>query len=331
MNKIESIRIRGFRSLADVELKNLPNVSVMIGPNGSGKSNLIRFFEMMSWMLRSRRLNDFVQERGGGADDQLFQGRRVTPLIEAAVTIGTEVGRNEYRFTLVWAQPDRLIFTDESFRFSSDGTNTQADWQSLDSGHGESRLVEAAQRQAPERNLTTAKTILHLLRNCAVYQFHDTSHDSRFKQKWDVENCSQLRSDGGNLAPVLLRLEREDVRRYELNLPADYAGAADLRPLRYRRRAWESLAPLACERFRQDHRCTFDLGRVAALLCPRHSAQSSFRNVARCAAHRRTGIGVASGSGRAYRSDDSSASVRSAKLLSQLNLRCWWTCLTWTR
>ena len=216
MNKIESIRIRGFRSLADIELTDLPNVSVMIGPNGSGKSNIIRFFEMLSWMLRSRRLNDFVQERGGGADDQLFQGRRVTPLIEAAVSIRTEVGRNEYRFTLVWAQPDRLIFTDESFRFSRDGIDAQPDWQSLGSGHGEARLVDAAQEQFSDVNATTARTVLYLLRNCVAYQFHDTSHESRFKQRWDVEDCSQLRSDGGNLASVLLHLEREDIRRYEL-------------------------------------------------------------------------------------------------------------------
>ena len=50
--RIESVRIRGFRSLADVELTGLQNANVLIGANGSGKSNFVRFFEMMSWMLR---------------------------------------------------------------------------------------------------------------------------------------------------------------------------------------------------------------------------------------------------------------------------------------
>ena len=77
-SRIESVRIRGFRSLADVELTNLRNANVLIGANGSGKSNFIRFFEMMSWMLRSRQLGEFV-ERHGGADDQLYGGNRVTP------------------------------------------------------------------------------------------------------------------------------------------------------------------------------------------------------------------------------------------------------------
>ena len=42
--KIDRVRIKGFRSLADVEMSGLPDVTVMIGANGSGKSNFIRFF-----------------------------------------------------------------------------------------------------------------------------------------------------------------------------------------------------------------------------------------------------------------------------------------------
>ena len=69
--KIDSISIKGFRSLADISVSGLPNVTLMIGSNGSGKSNIIRFFDMLSWMLKSRRLAEFVA-RNGGADDQLF-------------------------------------------------------------------------------------------------------------------------------------------------------------------------------------------------------------------------------------------------------------------
>ena len=65
-------------------------------------------------------------------------------------------------------------------------------------------------------NATTAKVIVNLLRNCAVYQFHDTSDTSDFKKRWDVEDNNQLRTHGGNLAAVLYRLEREDIKRYEL-------------------------------------------------------------------------------------------------------------------
>ena len=94
--KIESIHIRGFRSLADVQLRDMPRVAVMIGANGCGKSNIIRFFDMLSWMLRSLRLQDFVQMQGG-ADDQLFAGRKRTPQLEAELCLTTELGRNDYR------------------------------------------------------------------------------------------------------------------------------------------------------------------------------------------------------------------------------------------
>ena len=93
--RIESVHIRGFRSLADVELDGLGETVVLIGANGSGKSNLIRFFEMLSWMLRARRLAEFI-ERQGGADDQLFGGRKGTPIIQAELRLRTDQGRNDY-------------------------------------------------------------------------------------------------------------------------------------------------------------------------------------------------------------------------------------------
>ena len=213
---IESLHIRGFRSLADVEIESLPRVALLIGANGSGKSNLICFFELLSWMLKSRRLAEFVG-RQGGADDQLFRGSKVTPRIEAEISMRSEGGRHEYRFALDYADPDRFIFSSEAFRRLADSdAGADEGWTELGSGHSEARLVEVAQgREFDEPERTAAQTILHVLRGCATYHFHDTSGSSRMKQSWDVEDAVQLRPDGGNLGPVLLRLERHEIRRYE--------------------------------------------------------------------------------------------------------------------
>ena len=214
--RIESVRIRGFRSLADVELSNLRDANVLIGSNGSGKSNFIRFFEMMSWMLRARRLGEFVQ-RHGGADDQLHGGNSVTPRLEAELALRTDAGRNDYRFTLSHAHPDRFIFTREEFRFSDTSRPTEPDWQPVGSGHPEAAILDVARSQpSPGVNPKTAGVIVNLLRNCAVYQFHDTSDSSNFKKRWDAADNDRLRAHGGNLAAVLHRLEQEDVRRFEL-------------------------------------------------------------------------------------------------------------------
>ena len=213
-NRIESLHVKGFRSLADVKINEMPNAAVLIGANGSGKSNLIRFFELMNWMIGARRLDEFVQ-RQGGADDQLFGGNKISPGIEAELAMRTDAGRNDYRFALVRAHPDRFMFTEEAFRFTRDGFGASTRWQSIGSGHTEAKIVEAAQPAASvDIDHEAAGMLVRLLRRCAVYQFHDTSDESRLKTNWEAEDSSTLRSDGGNLAAVLLCIEREDLRRF---------------------------------------------------------------------------------------------------------------------
>ena len=71
-------------------------------------------------MLGSARLREFV-ERQGGADDQLFGGNRRTPSLECEIALRTAGVRNDYRFALTYAHPDRFFFTEECFRFKRDG------------------------------------------------------------------------------------------------------------------------------------------------------------------------------------------------------------------
>ena len=152
----------------------------------------------------------------GGADDQLFGGNRVTPRMEAELALRTEAGRNDYRFALAHAHPDRFVFTEEAFRFSGTDRQTEARWQHAPSGQSEAAIVDVAQAPpSPGVNPTTARVIVHLLKSCNVFQFHDTSDTSNFKKRWDVEDNNYLRTHGGNLAAVLHRLEQEDVRRFE--------------------------------------------------------------------------------------------------------------------
>ena len=178
---------------------------------------------MLNWMLRFSRLGEFV-ERHGGADDQLFGGSSTTSRMRAELSLRTNAGRNDYRFTLAHAHPDRFMFVEEAFRFSRQGLGTEARWNRFASRHGEAAIVKSAQSIDPfdfleffhsEINQVTARVIVRLLRSCVVFQFHDTSDSSNFKKRWDVEDNATLRSDGGNLAPVLLRLENEDNRRFE--------------------------------------------------------------------------------------------------------------------
>ena len=157
--------------------------------------------------------------RHGGADDQLFGGNRVTPRLEAEISLRTDAGRNDYKFALSYAHSSshnggRFFFSEESFRFRTNIVTYP--WQSFEGGHSEAEIVVAAQSmEYPGFDTQTARVIVGLLGNCAVYQFHDTSYASNLKKNWDVNDNNHLLSHGGNLAAVLYRLEQEDIRRYE--------------------------------------------------------------------------------------------------------------------
>ena len=210
---IESVRIHGFRSLGDVELSRLPRATVLIGANGSGKSNFLRFLYMLNWM-KGRRLGDLV-ERHGGADDYLYDGSEVTPSIDAAIGLRTNVGLSEYRFVLSHAQPDRFFFSKEAFRFVGATSSPDAPWQCLGSAHRESMIVEAAQSDRIEHEeRDAARTIVSALKDLAPNQFNDIF--TGLRKSIDIDDNTHLHIHGGNLAAILYRLEQEDVKRYDL-------------------------------------------------------------------------------------------------------------------
>ena len=210
MNRIDSLRIKGFRSLADVRLDDIPNPMVLLGANGAGKSNVLRFFQLLS-ALADRRLGEFVQRRGG-ANDQLFGGRQHTDRIEADVSFQTAFGNNTLSFLLERVDPDHFMFASEAFhvlphrgRVGRNYGPYRTDWES-------GFVLAACSRGGDDRS----KAAVNLLRDCKVYQFHDTSSTSPLKTRWDAEDGHRLLEHGGNLVPVLILLREHDLPRYEL-------------------------------------------------------------------------------------------------------------------
>ena len=174
--RIESIKIRGFRSLADVEMTGMPQATVLIGANGSGKTNLMRFLDMLSWMLGARRLQEYVQ-RQGGADDQLFGGSATTPFMEAVIRMQTPWDLRDYAFTLAHAHPDRLLFANERFRVSAIGSGTESNWHHFREGHLEAKVVEVAQSPdvVPADVSHDASLVVFLMSDWEIFRFQDTS------------------------------------------------------------------------------------------------------------------------------------------------------------
>ena len=95
---IESLRVRNYRALRDVELKKITPLSVFLGPNGSGKSTLFDVFAFLTecftdglrsaWEKRER----FKELRTRGSDDPIefelkYRETPKTPLITYHLTI----------------------------------------------------------------------------------------------------------------------------------------------------------------------------------------------------------------------------------------------------
>ncbi len=239
MKKINSISIKGFRSLADVELTDLPNVVVMVGANGSGKSNFLRFFEMLQRMMEYGEIDRFVQF-SGGADDQLFGGAEVTQQIEAQVAFDNDKDYYDYRFCLGYAEPNNLVFSEEAYRFwhkdqepslfnsgishEEHDPSLEAAWHHFKGIHNDAKIVRyrcdndgfgAKNGESCSPKCLAGKEIVNFYKNCYIFHFSDTSNTSAMKISWDIYDRAKMRPDGGNLATILMSLEQNDKLRYD--------------------------------------------------------------------------------------------------------------------
>ena len=205
MARLESLTIRGFKTIHELNDFQLGNLTVLIGPNGAGKSNLIGFFRMLNWLV-DRNLQEYVG-REGGASLLLHDGPQVTPHLEASLNLSAQQGANEFRFRLSHAAEDTLLFVDEAYRFTPQG-RIAGNWTSMGAGHRESKVMAEA-----EAGRTSPKALRFILRKLIVHQFHNTSATARIRQKWSEDDNRWLKEDAANLAPFLARL-RESAPPY---------------------------------------------------------------------------------------------------------------------
>ena len=202
MSRIDSITIRGYRSIKEATLRLRP-LNVLIGANGAGKSNVVSFFKMMNELMAGR-LQQYVASTGD-ATSNLHFGPRITPQLEAEFEFETDSQDvDTYRMRLGHAAGDSLIFTEECLLFRRSGFTSDREEQ-LGPGHKESLIASTADGDGPMA--ATAGVFRFLLNHCRVFHFHDTSPTSRVRSYGYVGNSKRLIPDAGNLAAVLYRLE----------------------------------------------------------------------------------------------------------------------------
>jgi predicted ATPase len=206
MEVLKRVRLEGFRSIKNAEI-SFRALNIMIGANGAGKSNFVSFFRMMNEMMGGR-LQQCIST-SGRAQSNLYFGPKVTPQMSAQLEFDTVTGLDTYYMRLFHAAGDSLVFAEETLSFLRTGWPKPQE-VSLGPGHQETRIGELAN----EGN-RVAQTFRHLLNNCRVFHFHDTSQSARVRHYHYVGNHRFLMPDAANLAPVLYRWKQESESVYQ--------------------------------------------------------------------------------------------------------------------
>ncbi len=206
--RLESITIKGFKTIRELKDFRPGQLTVLIGPNGAGKSNFLSFFRMLySLSYGTATLQSQVGFQGG-ASKLLHDGPAVTPEIDARLRFHSDAGDIDYHCRLAYAADDTLIYAGESYRLTTRDKNKKTSWQAAPG-----RRTSLLSDYETANDITTV--IANAFRNNSVFHFHDTSMTSHLRRKAEVTNDRPLRPDGHNIAPFLCRLQKREGKSYQ--------------------------------------------------------------------------------------------------------------------
>lgn len=99
--KIETIRIKNFKCLQDIELTNLPSFCVFVGKNGSGKTTLFRVFAFLKNCLDHNIRTALNIEGGRNGFKEVVTRGHETERIEIEIQFRMEIARSNRLVTYV--------------------------------------------------------------------------------------------------------------------------------------------------------------------------------------------------------------------------------------
>ena len=218
MPALESIAIKGFKSIRDIEVE-LRDINVLIGANGSGKSNFLEVFSFLQAIhafnsnldLEGEVLRHYVA-RAGGAEKLLHFGSKETEEVE--IHIQFQDPSEKYAISLNASDPDTLSLGSMVAVVSPTSSKEPLPDERLmqyDYGSGE-KIAGAEIGYAGD-------ILFRLLSSWLLYHFHDTGRSAPIKKTANLHDNRYLRPDGSNLAAFLylLREKHEDSYRFLRN------------------------------------------------------------------------------------------------------------------
>lgn len=206
MAELDTITIKGFKSIASIEKLKLGAINVVIGPNGSGKSNFIGVFAFLH-AIREGHLQEYVI-RAGGAEKVLHFGSKVSKRIHLHISFCE--GENQYELDLIPTATDELAPKAEYVAFWNKGKYPKGPIEQSVSRNGKEAGISAPKGQP------IAAYVRKHLDSWRLYHVHDTSSSSPMKKTGDVNDNHYLRPDGSNIAAFLYYLREKHETAYSL-------------------------------------------------------------------------------------------------------------------
>ena len=197
MPNLDIITVRGFKSIRSLEAFELRNLNIIVGANGAGKSNFIELFRVISAMMKTGGLKEYV---GGTADAYFWGGPKQTAVIEVKLRFG----KNGYDFDLTPTEDGFLLIKNEKRHFLPWGKGATRNF------YGVSFDAQLATELGSEATRYTYDAIT----NWQIYHFHDTGKFAGMRKYCDAGHNEKLFADASNIAAFLLKQKEEHEKEY---------------------------------------------------------------------------------------------------------------------
>jgi predicted ATPase len=199
---IEQIEFKNYKSIKDATVK-LTNLNILIGANGAGKSNFISFFNFFNYYIRDvvkqvKLFDDYVA-RSGGADKFIT------------------FGELSLEFEITLTQPSVWKYTLQFYK-SLDQWLSRIDPgdNNLNDQITNTSTFEEIYNKDKEHQAFLARLQDFLQKIGAGFHFDRARDDSPMNATLDSNDHWYLRSDGGNIAGMLKRINKEYPKYYDL-------------------------------------------------------------------------------------------------------------------
>lgn len=204
---LDTLTIKGFKSIQKLSKFKLTNLNVLIGCNGAGKSNFIEFFRMISAMMKQDGLKEFV---AGNADVYLFGGPKETKKIKIKMSFG----QNGYEFELAPTEDGYFLINNEQRHYFKDSLGIPTS-KYLGSGNFNAGLISDRKTRGFNTKRGASWYAYHAICSWKIYHFHDTTKEAGMRRYQDMGHNEKLFTDASNIAPFLHHLKKNHSKSYQ--------------------------------------------------------------------------------------------------------------------